>query len=289
MENLKNLLPILTTMMHKGSCGRIGVIGGSLEYTGAPYFAAITSLKLGADLAHVFCHEDAANAIKSYSPSLIVHPGWNPNEEFFANLKRIDSIVIGPGLGRSKEAGKLSEAVFRYVAESNKPAVYDGDAIYWVCQMAEKFPRSHSVVFTPNKVEFGRLQDAFLKSSFSKNQRPSIEDVKELSIKIGASILLKGEKDYYRTIDDDSGELDEKGGLRRCGGQGDILAGALGTTLNWARMANSSIAEACIASSFLVRRVSNQAFTKIGRSVEAQDMIAEIPATIQRIEGFVHQ
>ena len=28
----------------------------------------------GADLSHVFCPEDAATVIKSYSPELIVHP-----------------------------------------------------------------------------------------------------------------------------------------------------------------------------------------------------------------------
>ncbi|CAJ0948169.1 unnamed protein product, partial [Mesorhabditis belari] len=95
---------------------------------------------------------------------------------------------------------------------------------------------------------------------------------------------MKGEKDYYRTVDDHSGEIDEKAGLRRCGGQGDILAGALGTTLHWAKLVNVSIAEACVASSFLVRYLSNKAFEKIGRSVEAPDMISEIPDTLRNIE-----
>lgn len=31
----------------KGDAGKIGVIGGSIEYTGAPYFAAISALKVG--------------------------------------------------------------------------------------------------------------------------------------------------------------------------------------------------------------------------------------------------
>lgn len=31
-------------------------------------------LMQGADLVHVFCPEDAAQVIKSYSPELIVHP-----------------------------------------------------------------------------------------------------------------------------------------------------------------------------------------------------------------------
>lgn len=70
----RTVVPKLTDAKHKGQYGRIGVIGGSLEYTGAPYFAAISALKVGADLAHVFCQQEAAVVIKSYSPELIVHP-----------------------------------------------------------------------------------------------------------------------------------------------------------------------------------------------------------------------
>ncbi|KAF2284141.1 hypothetical protein GH714_019504 [Hevea brasiliensis] len=62
--------------------GKIAVIDGCLECTGAPYFAAISALKMlmhaflpiGAVLSHVFCTKDAAPVIKSYSPQLIVHP-----------------------------------------------------------------------------------------------------------------------------------------------------------------------------------------------------------------------
>lgn len=70
----KTVVPQVTSNKYKGKDGRIGVVGGSLEYTGAPYFAAITSVKVGADLAHVFCHSNASPVIKSYSPDLIVHP-----------------------------------------------------------------------------------------------------------------------------------------------------------------------------------------------------------------------
>ncbi|XP_010182325.1 PREDICTED: ATP-dependent (S)-NAD(P)H-hydrate dehydratase-like, partial [Mesitornis unicolor] len=78
MENIfqlvRNVIPPLTGKKHKGQDGRIGIVGGCQEYTGAPYFAAITALKVGADLSHVFCTKDAATVIKSYSPELIVHP-----------------------------------------------------------------------------------------------------------------------------------------------------------------------------------------------------------------------
>ncbi|KAI3355821.1 hypothetical protein L3Q82_004384 [Scortum barcoo] len=71
---VKSIVPPLTSKKHKGQDGRIGIIGGCQDYTGAPYFAAISALKVGADLSHVFCAKDAATVIKSYSPELIVHP-----------------------------------------------------------------------------------------------------------------------------------------------------------------------------------------------------------------------
>ena len=36
-----------------GQLGRIGVIGGSEDYTGAPYFSAMASARLGCDMVRV--------------------------------------------------------------------------------------------------------------------------------------------------------------------------------------------------------------------------------------------
>ncbi|MBV97263.1 ATP-dependent (S)-NAD(P)H-hydrate dehydratase, partial [Eschrichtius robustus] len=74
LQLVRNVVPPLAAWQHKGQAGRIGVVGGCPEYTGAPYFAAISALKVGADLSHVFSTQDAAPVIKSYSPELIVHP-----------------------------------------------------------------------------------------------------------------------------------------------------------------------------------------------------------------------
>lgn len=37
-------------MFRKGQMGRVAVIGGSEDYTGAPYFSAMASARLGADM-----------------------------------------------------------------------------------------------------------------------------------------------------------------------------------------------------------------------------------------------
>ena len=67
-------------------------------YTGAPYFSAITALKTGADLVHVFCEREAGQVIKSYSPELIVHPVLDTEyvmEEIDQWLPRFHCVVIG--------------------------------------------------------------------------------------------------------------------------------------------------------------------------------------------------
>lgn len=71
---LTKVFPPLLPTSRKGDNGRIAVIGGSLEFTGAPFYSAISSLKVGGDLAHIFCSKSASLAIKSYSPEVIVHP-----------------------------------------------------------------------------------------------------------------------------------------------------------------------------------------------------------------------
>lgn len=41
LNRARQCIPVLTNDLHKGQLGRIGIFGGSFEYTGAPYFAAI--------------------------------------------------------------------------------------------------------------------------------------------------------------------------------------------------------------------------------------------------------
>src|SRR5437879_5438453 len=80
------LVPPLTHSLHKGQMGRIAVVGGSQDYTGAPYYAAEASLRFGGDLAFVFCGSEAAMPIKSYSPELIVTPIYDAHELHFEKM-----------------------------------------------------------------------------------------------------------------------------------------------------------------------------------------------------------
>ena len=78
----QNLIPSLHvgSTRYKGQNGRILVIGGSRDYTGAPYYAGHSALKYGADLATILCSKEASLPIKSYSPELMVTPLYDDNK-----------------------------------------------------------------------------------------------------------------------------------------------------------------------------------------------------------------
>lgn len=67
-----HLFPLLSSTSHKGSHGRIAILGGSEKYTGAPFYAAQSALHCGVDLVSIYCANEACLPIKCYSPELMV-------------------------------------------------------------------------------------------------------------------------------------------------------------------------------------------------------------------------
>lgn len=64
--------PLLHSDAHKGTNGRILIIGGSSEFTGAPFLAAMAAVRVGADYATVVCPPAVAATIRGYSPDIVV-------------------------------------------------------------------------------------------------------------------------------------------------------------------------------------------------------------------------
>lgn len=72
-RRILSIIPKLSSARRKGDNGRIAVVGGSYEFAGAPFYSALSSLKIGGDLAHIFCAKAASLPIKAYSPEIIAH------------------------------------------------------------------------------------------------------------------------------------------------------------------------------------------------------------------------
>ncbi|XP_043928598.1 ATP-dependent (S)-NAD(P)H-hydrate dehydratase isoform X2 [Protopterus annectens] len=295
MENLlhlvRNIVPPLTPEKYKGQDGKIGIIGGCQEYTGAPYFAAIAALKVGADLAHVFCTKDAAPVIKSYSPELIVHPVLDhPSavEEVENWLPRLHSLVVGPGLGREDAILKHAKGILEKAIMKGIPIVIDADGLWLIAQQPFIIQGYRKAILTPNMVEFNRLYEAVIQNPVDSSNHHGC--VLRLSQAMGnLTVVQKGEQDL---ISDGEKVLvcSHEGSRRRCGGQGDLLSGSLGVFAHWAFLAGpekTNSASPSLVAAFgacsLTRQCNNQAFQKYGRSTTTTDMISEIGTAFTKL------
>ncbi|TGZ68036.1 hypothetical protein CRM22_004482 [Opisthorchis felineus] len=286
--SLKDFIPALSATKHKGEMGRLAVIGGSKEYTGAPYFSGISALHCGADLVHVICAEAAAPVIKTYSPDLIVHPDLDSNyDETKKWIDRAHAVVVGPGLGLGSNIDIATKMVA--YCSGQKPLVIDADGLYIVTQSPQLVQEKRTVILTPNVVEFGRLYTAVL----GCNPGSGTTEVEKLAKAMGGvTIVQKGPTDVISN-GDTTVVCQEPGSPRRCGGQGDLLSGAAVTFLNWFHQAQINkgplpfpvCVGAALAACILTRRCSHLAFSKYGRSMVTAHMIPEIQHAFQQLFG----
>ncbi|KAI1618579.1 Ribokinase-like protein [Exophiala viscosa] len=307
LSKVKKLVPPMLEKFHKGQLGRVAVIGGSADYTGAPYFSAMASARLGCDLSYVFCEPSAAQTIKSYSPNLMVSPilrstasisqaqkDKEPSGEELAQpiidmLPRLHVLVIGPGLGRDVVTQKQVKAVITAARKHDPPVpmVLDADAL-WLVQTDPDLIKGHKeCILTPNVVEFGRLAKAL---GMDQNQGDPEKACQEVSKVLGGvCIIQKGPVDYI-SQGIDTTISDFQGGLKRAGGQGDTLTGSLGTFLAWRELYHEDLWDVgpermsreetllvvAFGGSAITRECSRRAFAKRQRSLQASDLTEEV-------------
>eukprot|EP00929_Paragymnodinium_shiwhaense_P045509 TRINITY_DN23250_c0_g1_i1.p1 TRINITY_DN23250_c0_g1~~TRINITY_DN23250_c0_g1_i1.p1 ORF type:complete len:418 (-),score=72.00 TRINITY_DN23250_c0_g1_i1:44-1297(-) len=286
---LKFVAPALDGRGHKGSSGRIGVLGGSIDFAGAPYYAGISALRIGAELLYLCTAAEGAGPIKSYSPELMVSPVYSharitdpsltvAEQEAFVSqlsgfLPRFHALCIGPGLGR--QPGVLA-SVARVIQEArgkNIPLVIDADGLWLINEQPALVQGYDNVILTPNGHEFKRLAE-----KVTGNQNADLVTVAEALQ--GPCILQKGAIDKIFAANCGLSaplECREEGAPRRPGGIGDLLCGTLTTILAWTMMRRpSNRLQACLAACTVVRRACRIAYDKQKRSTVAPDIIGEL-------------
>lgn len=121
-------------------------------------------------------------------------------------------------------------------------------------------------MLTPNRVEWDRLQ-AQLNLPADNTDGRTVSQLLN-----GAIVVRKGEVDQVSNATT-SVNVHERGTFKRCGGQGDILAGAIGVFSNWSGGPQlGSVAAACT----VVRRAAGMAWDKHHRSMISTDVLAEV-------------
>lgn len=291
---MKRLFPTYNHTTHKGSAGRLAVIGGSEDYTGAPYLAAMAALRTGVDTVSIFCPAEAAVPLKAYSPDIIVRPLWSPQRlpELFSALGNIHAVLVGPGLGTSSQTFSLLQQLIPVLVEKRVPVVLDACAIKFVADAhktskndnnSKLFRLNASFILTPNINEFRILCAAVLPDR--DDEKNIQKNLMRVSMELDCTIVLKGSFDMVSSHGSSCVELREEGSYRRVGGQGDVFAGMVCAFAAWTEMCGGGQKTECVmAASALMRRCCRTVYERPGgKTFIASDLLATIGTEVERV------
>lgn len=174
-------LPRRSRHAHKGSFGRVLVVGGGPGMPGALRLAGEAALRVGAGLVTVAGAPENLAAVVSGRPELM-YAGIVDARDIESWVERVDVVAIGPGLGRTAWARALCQHVFG----CGKPLVIDADALNELAEMPVR--ALPNAILTPHPGEAGRL----LGSDAQVVQRDRLASVEQLAARYGAVAVLKG-------------------------------------------------------------------------------------------------
>ena len=219
--------------------------------------------------------------------------------EVTSMMNRLHVLVIGPGLGRCPLVLEATSRIIRECQTYKVPLIVDADALYLFSlppyrRLLLDTKLEAPVVLTPNAMERKRMQES-LEEYWNEN----IENDESTN---GCLIVIeKGQYDvikpYPTTTSSSSSNNNnnvitcgEVGGLKRCGGLGDLLAGSLGTVIAWNNIlttrgvaSSKDLSLACWAACCFVKRSTNRAYHQHRRSMTAPDVLAALGPTIDEM------
>ncbi len=272
-------IPARASDAHKGTVGRIMVVGGCVgEHTmvGAPALTANAALKSGAGLVQMVVPSKLQIAIATLAPCATVRSLTFGGRDLvgFAEEFAADVVAIGPGMGDSVRAGNLKKLILGF----DGPIVLDADGLNLLAKMkAFEIPVSLRVILTPHPGEAKRLlrgRGVDLKVDSTNKARQAI--ALALHEAYGCTIVLKGSGTVV--TDGERIYVNETGNAGMAtGGAGDVLTGVIAALLGQCM----EPLEACILGAYLHGLSGDFAAQEMGRlSITALDLIASLSEAI---------
>jgi NAD(P)H-hydrate epimerase len=276
-----DLLPTLKVRKidnHKGQFGRMLVIGGSKNYSGAPAYSSLTGINFGCDLVITYVPQVISDVLRNYSPNMIVRssPGNWLNSDAYEEIRWLidwaNTVIIGPGLGEKKETEDLLVKLIEYITKEKKNLVLDADALKLIKNHLDLI-KGHSAILTPHEGELKIMTGIELPAFDKIEERGNI--VLNLAKDLDLTLLVKGPYDY---ISDGNKLKINKTGCPEMsiGGTGDVLAGLCGCFLT---TGNGTFQSACSAA-FLNGTLGEYVRNNVKCRFTAMDMIENINQVI---------
>ena len=273
-------LPHRPSEGHKGTFGRVLIVGGNDGMIGAPVLAGTAALRMGSGLVQLAVPRSILQAALSITPELIgLGLGKAAGKDQLLEAgEKADAIVIGPGLGRTPEA----EARLTRLIRLEKPMVIDADGLNLLSDM-KRWPTFFraAAVLTPHPGEMARLGKLIGITDVPADDEGRINLAMHAADDFGQVVLLKGERTVV--TDGERVYVNQTGNSALSkAGTGDVLSGIIGSLLG---LGVDRFDAACIGA-HLHGRAGEIAGERLGlRSVLARDVLESIPAAIAAVES----
>ncbi|WP_411827809.1 NAD(P)H-hydrate dehydratase [Luteolibacter sp. AS25] len=203
---------------HKGKAGRVGIVAGSREFSGAAVMSALGAVRAGGGLVTVYARTESCDAIRGRLPLEVMLKACD-NPAVVLD-ERLDAVVVGPGLGKMDDL--FETGLMRLISETEVPMVIDADGLNLVSRKGMELSGRH--VVTPHPGEFARLV-------------PELDGVEreEAAVKFvsktEAVLLLKGARTVIAKARVELRINATGTPAMSNGGQGDLLSGVIGALL----------------------------------------------------------
>ena len=281
-RDVAGALPWRQADSHKGSFGRVLVVGGAPGTAGAAALAARGALRSGAGLVDVVCPEGVYEMIGAAASEALVHPLPAGEDGTLAAsaadladlIEPATAVVLGPGLGSGAGAATLVRELVRSVP---LPVVVDADGLNALADGLEAVAQSAGVrILTPHPGEASRLLGC--DTQHVQADRPAA--ARQLADRSGAIVVLKGHRSLIAapgqvTVVNPTGNP----GMAT-GGTGDVLAGAIGALIGQ----GLEPFRAAWVGAWLHGAAGDAAAAEVGEiSMTAGDLAAALPAAFAAI------
>ena len=268
---------------HKGNNGRLLIVGGSADYSGAPAIAGMAAIGAGADLVYVASPEKSAEAIKSTSPDLIVKSlegdkmSLSHLDEILKISDNVDAVLMGPGAGIDDETSKLFNVL---ASKIKKPIVMDADSLKQVELSLIK--NREDIILTPHIFEFKSFFNVEndlkldIDSYDFKKVDENITQFQQIARRIKGTVIVKGQYDLI--LQGTKFRINKSGNPgMTVGGTGDALAGIVTGLLS---QGLNTFDCACLGV-FINGLAGDRAYDEKGNGFSATDLVSYIGGVIK--------
>ena len=274
-EWVRSRIPPIRFDAHKGIRKHLAVVGGGKGMPGAVVLASRAALRSGIGLVRVLVAPENVSPVLAAVPSALISEWPSSENQIKAEISKwADAVVIGPGLGSSKDARSLVERILR---DSKVPVLLDADALNVFegdAKSLGKLLEGRPALVTPHVAEFARLAGIDVKTVPGDRFDVGLD----LARQLGATVLLKGSPTVIFTPDGDRHVIARGTAALGTGGSGDLLDGIAGTVL--AQTQDATVAGSCAA--WVHGRAAE--FCEYVRGTTLEDVLYALPRAWNEIE-----